>query len=129
SEEGCSSDLKVFSAELKLAEAGVVAKFVPARHQRDARGRAERMRVSFLKARAPGRHPVNGGRLIRSPAVGADGLIAQVVGQNQDDVGAPALILLCLSWSRICCCRQQQAQIDVTEVRSLARYALFGTIP
>ena len=76
-------------ASLELAEADVVAHVVLAGHHLHPRRRAERLHVRVGEARAARRERVQVGRLVAAAAVAGQALVAEVVGEDHDDVRPP----------------------------------------
>ena len=72
---------------VEVHELPVVPVVVQSRHQLDPGRRAQRLRVPVLEPHALRGDPVEFGRFVRRPAVGAQRLDAEIVGEDDDDVG------------------------------------------
>jgi hypothetical protein len=59
-------------------------------HELRARRRAERLRITALEADSFFREPVEVGRFVRRASIGAETFVAEVVGENEDDIRAVA---------------------------------------
>ena len=75
-------------ARFHQPEADVVPEVVLAGHERDACRRAERHYMRVLKSHPGPGHAVNHRSPVRRAAVRPDHLVSEVVGHDQDDVGA-----------------------------------------
>ena len=75
-------------AAVEDREGRVVADVREAGHQLDPTGSAQRLRVTVAKSQALPGKPVNVRRLVLPAAVAPEALVADIVGHNQDHVGA-----------------------------------------
>ena len=71
------------------AEGLPVAEVVLPRHELEPRRGAQRLRIAVREPDPGPGEIVEDGRAVRRPAVTAQTLVAQVIGQNQDDVRPP----------------------------------------
>ena len=72
---------------VERAEVHIVPHVRHASHQLGARRRAIRLGIAVLKAHALARQSVQIRRAIRLAAIGPDALVAEVIGEDDDDVG------------------------------------------